>query len=607
MRARRFHSTFTKMTAFYIGFGMIPLVLISLMFFFWYHLDVMQSARSNYSQIADYVERNVSDLLETADETAGYLYDYSAGDYQYLYQILEDPGLSETGRQIYIDQMLQDMLQADPDISSVRFYREDGTSYLAFRVQGKNAQSGKPVLNGVEMAPENYHQMILMPTVSEEAYYTNTTDRVFSLVRSYMNTASVRASQEQCMGAVYLDINETAIAKRMERVNVGSQGSIAVLDPEEGQWLYASVPGVMDEEILRKGLSGRPKREIIREGKYWYFCCRVSDTDYYVVIRIFSEDVMDTYIKNRTYIFVILLFAILLLSLAYLVFSGRMNGPVRRLKNAMQQVQTGNLNVRVDIRTGDDMEYLGEGFNRMVSDLGRYIEEVYIANVCQKEAELNALKMQIQPHYLYNTLDVIRMTAVEQKDMRTARLLEGLGKQLRYVMGQQGERVPLYMELNSIQGYLVLMNARYQNKFQVNVNVADEDRGLLVLKLLLQPVVENSIKHGLRDKEGTGTLELNVKRLADCLEIVVMDDGVGMTPEETERLLQNLEKKGPAAPNEEGHVSVGLKNVYDRIKFTCGEAYGFTVASVAGMGTMVKYRLPVWEEEDDVEDDLSGR
>ena len=607
MRARRFHSTFTKMTAFYIGFGMIPLVLISLMFFFWYHLDVMQSARSNYSQIADYVERNVSDLLETADETAGYLYDYSAGDYQYLYQILEDPGLSETRRQIYMEQMLQDMLQADPDISSVRFYREDGTSYLAFRVQGKNARSGKPVLNGVEMVPENFHQMILMPTVSEEAYYTNTTDRVFSLVRSYMNTASVRASQEQCMGAVYLDINETAIAKRMERVNVGSQGSIAVLDPEEGQWLYASVPGVMDEEILRKGLSGRPKREIIREGKYWYFCCLVSDTDYYVVIRIFSEDVMDTYIKNRTYIFVILLFAILLLSLAYLVFSGRMNGPVRRLKNAMQQVQTGNLNVRVDIRTGDDMEYLGEGFNRMVSDLGRYIEEVYIANVCQKEAELNALKMQIQPHYLYNTLDVIRMTALEQKDMRTARLLEGLGKQLRYVMGQQGERVPLYMELSSIQGYIVLMNARYQNKFQVNVNVADEDRKLLVLKLLLQPVIENSIKHGLREKEGTGTLEINAKRFADYLEIIVMDDGVGMAPEETERLKQNLEKKGPADPNEEGHISVGLKNVYDRIKFTCGEEYGFTVTSVAGMGTMVKYRLPIWEEEAYVENDPGGR
>lgn len=607
MRERRFHSTFTKMTAFYICFGMIPLVLISLIFFSWYYLDVMQSARSNYSQIADYVERNVSDLLETADETAGYLYDYSAGEYQYLYQILEDPGLSETQRQAYMDRMLQDMLQADPDISSVRFYREDGTSYLAFRVQGKNARSGEPVLNGVEMTPENLHQMILMPTVSEEAYYTNTTDRVFSLVRSYMNTASVRAAQGQCMGAVYLDINETAIAKRMERVNVGSQGSIAVLDPKRGQWLYASGPGVMDEGLLREGLSQRPKREIIREGKYWYFCRLVSGTDYYVVIRIFSEDVMDTYIKNRTYILVILLFTILLLSLAYLVFSGRMNDPVRRLKDAMQQVQTGNLNVRVDVRTGDEMEYLGEGFNRMVSDLGRYIEEVYIANVCQKEAELNALKMQIQPHYLYNTLDVIRMTAVEQKDMRTARLLEGLGKQLRYVMGQQGERVPLYMELNSIQGYIVLMNARYQDKFQVNVNVSDQDRKLLVLKLLLQPVIENSIKHGLREKEGTGTLEINVKRLGDCLEIIVMDDGVGMAPEETERLKQNLEKKGPADPNEEGHISVGLKNVYDRIKFTCGEEYGFTVTSVAGMGTMVKYRLPVWEEEGYVENDFSGR
>ena len=355
--------------------------------------------------------------------------------------------------------------------------------------------------------------MILMPTVSEEAYYTNTSDRVFSLVRSYMNTASVRSAREQCMGALYLDISENAIAKRMERVHVGSHGGIAVMEPERSQWLYVSGQEPMNERLLKEGLAQGQTREILKDGKDWYFCRLISGTDYYVVIRIFSEDVMDTYIKNRTYILVTLLFAILLLSLAYLAFSGRMSDPVRKLKDAMQQVQTGDLNVRVDIHTGDEMEYLGEGFNRMAGDLGRYIEEVYLANVCQKEAELNALKMQIQPHYLYNTLDVIRMTAVEQKDMRTARLLEGLGKQLRYVMGQQGERVPLYMELNSIQGYLVLMNARYQNKFQVNVNVADEDRGLLVLKLLLQPVVENSIKHGLRDKEGTGTLELNVKRL----------------------------------------------------------------------------------------------
>ena len=151
------------------------------------------------------------------------------------------------------------------------------------------------------------------------------------------------------------------------------------------------------------------------------------------------------------------------------------------------------------------------------------------------------------------------------------------------------------------------MNARYQDKFQINVNVADPDRKLLVLKLLLQPVIENSIKHGLREKEGTGTIEISAKRQENCLEIIVMDDGLGMTPEEVSALQESLLKKGPADPKEDGHISVGLKNVYDRIKFTCGESYGFSVTSVYGMGTMVKYRLPVWEEEAYVENDSGGR
>lgn len=607
MKEKRFHSTYAKMTAFYICFGMVPLVLLSLVFFYWYSQDVMQSAENNYSQIADYVERNVSELVEKADEAAGYLYDYSAGDYQYLYQLLEDQTLSGSQRQIYINGLLQDILMADPDISSVRFYQEDGTGYLAFRVQGKIVRKGEPVLNGVKMTPENFHRMILMPSVAEEAYYTNTTDHVFSLVRSYMKTANVKSAQEQCLGALYIDMNENAVEKLMENVEVGSKGAIAVVDPQEEQWIYGSGQAAMDLRLLREGLGGKPERKILREGKEWYFCRMVSGTGYYVVIRIFLEDVMDTYVKNRTYILVALLLVILLLTLAYVVFSGKMSGPVRMLKTAMQRVQTGDLDARVDIRSNDEMEYLGEGFNRMVSDLTHYIEEVFVANVCQKEAELNALKMQIQPHYLYNTLDVIRMTAVENQDMRTARLLEGLGKQLRYVIGRQQERAPLYMELDSIREYLVLMNARYQDKFQINVNVADPDRKLLVLKLLLQPVIENSIKHGLREKEGTGTIEISAKRQETSLEIIVMDDGLGMTPEEVSALQESLLKKGPADPKEDGHISVGLKNVYDRIKFTCGESYGFTVTSVYGMGTMVKYRLPVWEEEAYVENDTGRR
>lgn len=604
---KRFHSFFAKMTAFYICFGMIPLVLISLMFFFWYYSDVMHSAESNYSQIADYVERNVSGLVRDADEVAGYLYDYAAEEYDYLYEILEDDTITETQRRVYMNRMLQDMLIADADISSVRFYCEDGTCYVAFRVQGRSARDETRILNAVRMTPENYHRMILMPAASEEEYYTNASEKVFSVVRSYMKTASVKAAREQCLGCLYIDINVNEIERLVGNVEVGALGSIAVVNPATGQWIYAADESAVNQKLLSDELSQKPESSIVRDGKRWYFCRMVSGTGYYVVVQIYSENVMDTYIKNRTYIVVVLLFTMLLLSLAYVAFSGKMNNPVRALKSAMQRVQTGDLSARVDIHSNDEMEYLGEGFNRMAGDLTHYIEEVFVANVCQKEAELNALKMQIQPHYLYNTLDVIRMTALEHDDTKTARLLECLGRQLRYVIGQQRERVPLYMELDSIKGYIVLLNARDRDRFVVNINVSDRDRNLYVLKLLLQPVVENSIKHGLKQKEGIGTVEINVRRCPDYLEIIVMDDGVGMTAEETEALTMALERKKAAEPNADGHISIGLKNVYDRIKFVCGEAFGFTVTSVEKMGTMVKFRLPVWEEDSYVEGDHCGR
>lgn len=593
---RRIHSYFAKMTAFYICFGMIPLVLISLTFFFWYYSDVVRSTENNYCQITEYLERNVSDLVEKADEVAAYLYEFRAGDYDYLYELLEDEKLPETQRQIYMNRMLQDMLLADADISSVRFYREDGTGYVAFRVQGKSPRDGVSVLNAVAMTPENMHRMILMPAVSEKEHYTNTDGCVFSVVRSYMKTANVRAAKTRCLGTLYIDIDVRAVDALTEHVEVGEAGSIAVADPGTGAWIYATDRESVNLSLLSVELEGGREQATVKDGRHRYFCRRMRDSGYWVIVQICMESVMDTWVKNRTYIVVVLAFTIFLLTLAWIVFSDRMNSPVRKLNDAMKRVQTGDLTARADICSGDEMEYLGEGFNRMVGDLSHYIDEVYVAKVCQKEAELNALKMQIQPHYLYNTLDVIRMTALENGDEKTARLLESLGKQLRYVIGQQRERVPFYMELDSIKEYMVLLNARDRDRFQVNINVSDQDRELFVLKLLLQPVIENCIRHGLRQKEGRGTIEIGVKRLPDCLEIVVMDDGVGMSQKEVEAVTEALGQTAAPEPGADGHVSIGLKNVYDRIRLVCGEEYGFAITSVKGMGTMVKYRLPIWEE-----------
>lgn len=603
MKTKKFRSTFTKMTAFYTFFGVIPLVIISFLFFSWYYKDVEQSTINNYSQVTEYMQKNIASVISKADDMTGYMYDFSIDGYEHLYEILTDEQLDIIQKRIYMNTMFQDMMIGNENISSLRFYTSDGEVYALFQGQGKSLQDNHKIMNEVEVTEENMHSMILMPSVYEKDFNTNTNAMIFTIARNYMNTANVKSTNSECLGTFYVDIDVSAIEKQTENVDVGAQGQIYVVDPVNNQWLFSTDETVYGDKLLAQKLQYGIDKTTFRSGKFWYFSQAIEDTGYYVIIQIFSEDILHTYFDNRTFIALVLLFSVIILSTAYALFSGKMSEPVKKLQKAMAQVQSGDLDTRVDIHTNDEMEDLSEGFNKMVQDLSYYIEEMYLAKICQKDAELNALKMQIQPHYLYNVLDVIRMTAIENNDDKTARLLESLAKNLRYVIGQQKERVPLYMELNSIREYIVLMNARYQDKLQLNVNISDQDRNLYVLKLLLQPIVENCIKHGLKDKEGIGNIEVTVKRHEDYLEIVVMDDGIGMSREDEAYIRRMMESSGDIEKKDEGRISVGFKNVYDRIKFSCGDAYGFTINSFENVGTMVKFKLPIWEEDYHVEND----
>lgn len=596
MKIRRLQSIFTKMTMFFITFGMVPIVIISMIFFHWYYSDVEEATISNYTQITEYLERNLSSVISQVDDTSGYMYDFYTAQYEHLYELLLDEESDKTENKIYINSMMQDMLMSSEYISGIRFYTAAGDVYALFRKQGKSLKNEGKILNEVNFSSADLQKMVLMPAILEADYCTNSEECVFSVVRNYMNPSSVKSIEENCLGTLYIDINVKDIQTLVETVNVGELGNIYIVNLDTNQWIFGGENSIANE------LKAEKANTVVSGEDYWYFCQPLSDTGYYVVTQVFAENVLNTYLKNRIYVIVVLGLAIIILTIAYTVFSERMNEPAKKLKWAMEQVQKGDLQVQVDIHTDDEMEYLGEGFNKMVKDLQYNIEQVYVANIHQKEAELNALKMQIQPHYLYNTLDVIRMTAIDHDDTKTARLLESLAKQLRYVIGQQREKVPLYMELNNIQEYIVLLNARYADKFQLNVNISDEERDLYVLKLLLQPIVENCIMHGLIEKEGIGTVEVNIKRFDTYLEIIVMDDGVGMSKEQEECIRTMLDKKKEIKKPQEREISIGFKNVYNRIKLSCGEEYGFTITSYENIGTRVRFKLPIWEGDADVED-----
>jgi two-component system sensor histidine kinase YesM len=340
---------------------------------------------------------------------------------------------------------------------------------------------------------------------------------------------------------------------------------------------------------------------------YTVYHAPIAGSDYQLVVSFDRQELYSINSANRTYLILILATAVVFILIISLLFSGRISTPARQLKRAMEEVRGGDLTARVDIRSGDEMEYLGDSFNRMVETLGDTIEEVYVAQICQRDAELNALKMQIQPHYLYNTLDMIRMSALEQQDAKTARLIESLSRQLRYMMGTHRDRVTLRQELDSLQEYGYIMSVRSEDKIQLRIEVADSDLGLYVPKLLLQPFVENAVKHGLKEKRGGGTILIDTARIGDVLQIMIFNDGLPIDSERLIHIRQFLETAPIGAQDEAGIVSVGMKNTYDRIKINCGSEYGFTLDSDENIGVVVTIRLPAWREEEPHAESTAGR
>lgn len=598
------NSTFFKLTIAFICFGMLPLLLIGILFILRYFATVEQVTKSNYSLLGYYISKNVEDLFNTADDAMAYVYDYKNDEYNYLYEILKDENLSPEKKENYINSMLRSMLAQNENISSIFFVTPDNEIYSVFYEQGKLLKNDL-VINTYQTFPDqdSYRELKFISTVSENKYCINSSDYIFSLVRNYMDTSKVETIKTKILGTIYVNIKVDQLNEVTRGIDLGDSGGIYILNVADNSYLYSS-----DSESYKSGgdpldgfyknISGVAGSEKI--DTHWLFYSQIGETDNYVVISLEEDEVLSLYFQNRGIMFLVLAFTIFVVIVLYTIFSGRMSEPARKLKKAMQQVQTGDFNVKVDIKNDDEMGYLGEGFNKMVKDLQYYIEQVYVAKIYQKEAELQALKMQIQPHYLYNTLDVIRMTALENKDLEAAGLIESLSKQLRYVISHDDDKVPLYMELDSIKEYFVIAKVRYNNRISVNINVKESDKNLIVMKLILQPAVENAIKHGLVKKKGKGVVEINVERKEDYLQIKVMDNGIGISEETVGKIQRFLEDKSLEG-EEPDTVGVGLKNVYDRIKKRCGEEYGFSIVSYEKMGTIITYKLPIWEGDADVE------
>lgn len=603
---QHYQSLFVKSVAALILIGIVPLLIMGISIYRSYMDSLRQTLLSNMYRSALYVGKNAADMFQEMEETTKYFYNYNITEYDYLYELMEDDTITQARREALMNDVLRDILYMNQHIDHVFFITPKGEQYSVMRPPEVMVKEEEMSQFHEENFLKGEKQMRLLPT-HKTSYYSDVSD--FTVTRNIMNTRTIQSADGQVLGTLYIDVSAEYFDSIINETDLEDGCRMYVIDRKKKVFVYSQEKENIGGSIgkLEDYLSDmeEDKQYIKADGNYFIYRL-IPETDWIVTEEIPAFNLENSYQEIQTNILIIIGFSVVLLMIIYFFYSKMMNKPIRTLKDAMEQIQDGNLDTRVTIKSNDEVGFLAKGLNQMTENLQNHIQQVYIAEIRQRDAEIEALKTQIQPHYLYNTLDVIRMTAITNDDNVTAEMIDSLSGQLKYLIGNARDMVTLQAEIDSIRNYFKIIRIRYDNRFELEINIEEKLLGLEVPQLIIQPVVENAVKYGLKPKDGTGVIAVNAKEEEGCLVITVMDNGVGMEPERLKAVQERLESPETVKHPRSKRASLGLKNVYDRIKLMFGDAYGLEISSFENIGTMVKYRLPIIDGTSPAKEDSGG-
>ncbi|MBE5889197.1 MAG: sensor histidine kinase [Lachnospiraceae bacterium] len=266
--------------------------------------------------------------------------------------------------------------------------------------------------------------------------------------------------------------------------------------------------------------------------------------------------------------------------------------PLRKLTEVTDQVAKGDLSVRSDVDTGDEVSRLGDSMNTMIDKINELLEQVTKEQVRLRKAEFELLQSQINPHFLYNTLDAIVWLTESGEQDKVVSMVGSLSEFFRTSLNKGKDIVTIKEDLQHVRSYLEIQQVRYQDILQYDISVPQEMEQYRIPKITIQPLVENALYHGIKNKRGMGIIRISGMMNENGLLLQVEDDGIGMVPERLEQINDAIKRRTSA-----GKGIYGLYNVNERIRLNFGEEYGVTVDSTYGEGTRVTVLLPYKEVE----------
>ncbi|WP_091068116.1 sensor histidine kinase [Paenibacillus sp. NFR01] len=414
--------------------------------------------------------------------------------------------------------------------------------------------------------------------------------------------AIVDPDTQVVQGVVLVDLKLRVIAETARDVTLGKTGYLTVVD-DSGETVYAPKHPFM--ETIPAGLftesSGITSERV--GGRDIQLIYRTSAFTGWTTVGVFPMDESAYGVREITFNVVTFVFVVCMLGMTasfYLAYS--ISRPIGQLASFMSKAESGDLTIRYWGKRSDEIGLLGRSFNTMLAQISRLLSLTELQARQKREAELRSLQAHIKPHFLYNTLDTIHWMARNKGAEDIAEVVQSLSKLFRLGLSKGSDIIPLSDELEHIVSYLKIQHVRYRSKLTYSIDAEPRLMELYVLKLLLQPMVENAIYHGIKERRGPGHLKIEVTERGGDLYLTVSDDGAGIAPEKLAQLRQRLASAATGAghdgtENDPGTAEqtggYGILNVQARIRLTYGEPYGLSIDSEPGKGTVATIRHPI--------------
>lgn len=575
----------TRMVLSNIVVALIPFLIFSIVSGFVFLNHAQKTAEEHSVQLIHQVSNSMDVYVETIEKMVNYI-QLELQDTPFF--TMESEGASGWDSETaYIRSVLENVANSHREVAGI-FIATKEDLYVS---TGMSRISRDPFQNErwYLEAAENPEEIQLISVVTGRNIVTNRSysiDDVFSLAKAVQDPET-----GEVLGVILLDIRHDIIQSSINGVTIGEKGFVFVMDQEDNI-VYTPVNGIV-YRVNPKWVKAMEPMSVQIQGGSYQIRSELSPYTGWRTVGVFSMDEVMSSVNTIVYIlFTCVIISLVLVVIVSFKFSRTLTNPIFKLKRLMKQAESGDLTVRFNFQHNDEIGELGQSFNHMIARIDQLIQMVYVEQENKRTAEMKSLQEQIKPHFLYNTLDTISWMARDYDAEDIVRLVDALTNMFRIGLSHGKDIITVKEEITHVSNYLYIQKIRYKDKLNYVIHVDESLYAIEVPKLILQPLVENAIYHGVKAKRGGGTITITGVPEGENLVFTVQDDGAGMLQEKVEELNRRMSERSVLDEKK----SFGLFYIRERIQLCYGKGYGVHVESTLGEGTRVTITLPLYQK-----------